>query len=100
MLLSVFLSFHVEQLKGTGFFHESSSRNPLKITLGSFSYFLKFPEIFASQGAQPVSTTWAANLLLHGVNYTSGKFATGINDTDTCNKFWYWHCIFYCLEHL
>jgi hypothetical protein len=30
-----------------------------------------------------------------GVNYTSGKFSTGINDTDTCSKFlhWYWHRI-------
>jgi hypothetical protein len=34
-------------------------------------------EIFASQGAPPVSTTLAAA----GINDTAGKFTTGINDT-------------------
>jgi hypothetical protein len=34
---------------------------PLIIALGSFQIFQKFAEIFASQGAPPVSTTLAAN---------------------------------------
>jgi hypothetical protein len=50
------------------FFHESFSPKPLKITLGSFRIFLNFAEIFASQGAPPVSTTPVAN------------FATSISD--------------------
>jgi hypothetical protein len=45
------------------FFHESPSHKPLIITLGSFRIFRKFAEIFASQGAPPVSTTSVANLL-------------------------------------
>jgi hypothetical protein len=43
-------------------FHESSTPKPLKITLGSFRIFGKFAEIFASQGAPPVSTTPVAIL--------------------------------------
>jgi hypothetical protein len=42
-------------------FHESSSPKPLKITSGSFIIFLKIAEIFASQGATPVSITPVAN---------------------------------------
>ncbi len=38
-----------------GFFHESSSPKPLKITLGSFqTFFKKCAEIFTSQGPPPV----------------------------------------------
>ncbi len=44
------------------FFRESSFPKPLIIALGSFNFFLKFAEIFAIQGALPVSTTPAANL--------------------------------------
>jgi hypothetical protein len=51
------------------FFHESSSPKPLKITLVSFKIFSKnHGDICKSR-----CTT--------GVNYTGGKFATGINDT-------------------
>ncbi len=46
------------------FFHESSSPKPLKITLGSFQFFGKFAEIFASQGAPHA-----------GINDTVGKFS-------------------------
>jgi hypothetical protein len=46
------------------FFHESSSPQPLKITLGLFRIFRKFAKIFASLGATPVSTTPVVNLEL------------------------------------
>jgi hypothetical protein len=49
-------------------------------------------EIFAIQGAPPVSTTPVANVdtggkIATGINDTCGKFATGINDTS--GKFLY-----------
>jgi hypothetical protein len=61
------------------FFQESPSPKPLKITLGSFRIFRKFAEIFASQGAPPVSTTPVANFATSSacVVDTGGKFATG-----------------------
>ncbi len=46
------------------FFHESVSPQPQSIPLGPFRIFKKFAEIFASQGAPPVSTTPVANLPL------------------------------------
>jgi hypothetical protein len=59
-----------------------------------FKCFRKFAEIFASQGAPPVSTTEVANLppvsTTPAANFstsfasvvdTGGKFATGVNDT-------------------
>jgi hypothetical protein len=63
----------VKDLKGTvsqdfrfGFFHQSSSPKPLKITLESFRTFSKncgdVTRDVASQGAPPVSTTPVANL--------------------------------------
>jgi hypothetical protein len=42
----------------SGFFHESVSPKPLSIPLGPFR---KFAEIFAAQGAPPVSVTPVAN---------------------------------------
>ena len=61
---------------------------------GHFEFFRKFAEIFASQGAPPVSTTPVANLppvsappvanfstIFASVVDTGGKFATGVNDT-------------------
>jgi hypothetical protein len=61
--------------------------------LDRFKFFRKFAEIFASQGAPPVSTTPVANLppvsatpvanfstILASVVDTGGKFATGVND--------------------
>jgi hypothetical protein len=62
----------------SGFFHESSSPKPLKITLGSFRR--KFVEIFASQGASPVPATNFTTSTA-GVVDTGGKFATSINET-------------------
>ncbi len=60
----------------------------------SFKFFQKLMEIFASQGAPPVSTTPVANLppvsttpmanfdnSFDSVVDNSGKFATGVNDT-------------------
>ncbi len=80
------------------FFHESVSPQPQSIPLRPFQIFGKFLEIFAIQGAPPVSTTPGANLPLvsttlaanfstsfasivdTGVKDTGGKFATGVND--------------------
>jgi hypothetical protein len=62
--------------------------------MGHFKFFQKFSEIFASQGATPVSMTLVANLppvsTTLPANFatssativdTSGKFANGVNDT-------------------
>ncbi len=48
-----------------------------------FEFFRKFTEIFASQGAPPVSTTPAANFatIFPSVIDTGGKFAAGVNVT-------------------
>jgi hypothetical protein len=48
-----------------------------------FEFFRKFAEIFASQGAPPVSTTPVASFstIFASVGDTGGKFATGVNDT-------------------
>ncbi len=73
----------------SGFFQESSSPKPLKITKESFRTFLKIRgDIFACEGAPPVSTTPVANLLpvatspaanfttgTAGVVYTGGKYS-------------------------
>jgi hypothetical protein len=50
--------------------------------LDHFKFFRKFAEIFASQGAPPVSTTPAANFATSSpcVVDTGGKFTTGVND--------------------
>ncbi len=59
------------------FFHESVSPH-----LDRFEFFRKFAEIFASQGALPVSATPVANFstIFASVVDTGGKFATGVND--------------------
>jgi hypothetical protein len=44
-----------------GFFHESVSPQPLSLPLGLFQIFSKFTEIFAAQGAPPVSLTQVTN---------------------------------------
>ncbi len=51
------------------------------------NFFRKFAEIFASQGAPPVSLTPVANL--PPVSTTPAAFATGINDTGGkfCHQF-------------
>jgi hypothetical protein len=57
--------------------------------LDCFKFFRKFAEIFASQGAPPVSMTPGANLppvanfstIFASVVDTGGKFATGVVDT-------------------
>ncbi len=50
------------------------------------TFFSKFAEIFAIQGAPPVTTTPVANIdtggkIATGINDTGGKFAIRINDT-------------------
>jgi hypothetical protein len=73
-----FKGYSVMRLFASGFFHDSPSLQPLKITVGSFQIFSKFTEIFASQSAPPVSTTPAANFAISFacVVDTGGKFAT------------------------
>jgi hypothetical protein len=61
--------------------HESVSPKLRSIPLGPFQIFQKFAEIFACQGAPPVSTK------------TGDKFATGINDTS--GKFYHQFCLCY-----
>jgi hypothetical protein len=55
----------VTRFFASGFFHESPSPKPLKITLGSFRILSKI--------LGDIRTT--------GVNETGGKFPTGVNDT-------------------
>ncbi len=45
----------------SGTFHESVSPKPLSIPLGPFLIFSTFTEIFAGEGATPVSLTLVAN---------------------------------------
>ncbi len=54
----------VTRFFASDFFHESVSSQPYSIPLGPFWISWKFAEIFASQGAPPVSTTPVANLPL------------------------------------
>jgi hypothetical protein len=56
--------------------------------MGYFKFCRKFTEIFASQGAPPVSTKTVQILppvplvlFATGIDNTSGKFVTGVNDT-------------------
>jgi hypothetical protein len=66
---------------------------PRVLHLDRFEFFRKFAEIYASQGAPPVSTTPVANLppvsatpaansytIFASVVDTGGKFGTGVND--------------------
>jgi hypothetical protein len=57
--------------------------SPRVFHLDRFEFFRKFAEIFASQGAPPVSATPVANFstIFASVVDTGGKFATGVNDT-------------------
>jgi hypothetical protein len=57
--------------------------SPRVFHLDRFEFVRKFAEIFASQGAPPVSTTPVANFstIFARVVDTGGKFATGVNDT-------------------
>jgi hypothetical protein len=68
--------------------------HPRVFRLDRFEFFRKFAEIFASQGAPPVSTTPVENLppvsatpaanfytIFASVVDTGGKFATLVNDT-------------------
>jgi hypothetical protein len=56
--------------------------SPREFHLDRFKFFRKFAEIFACQGAPPVSTTPVANFstIFASVVDTGGKFATGVND--------------------
>jgi hypothetical protein len=53
--------------------------SPRVFHLDRFEFFRKFAEIFASQGAPPVSTTNFSSIFASVVD-TGGKFATGVND--------------------
>ncbi len=55
------------------FFMNQFPRSPRVFQLDSFEFFRKFAEIFASQGAPPVSTTPVTNLP-QVINNTGGKF--------------------------
>ncbi len=59
--------------------------SPRVLRLDRFEFFRKFAEIFASQGAPPVSTTPVANFstIFASVVDTGGKFDTGVNDTSS-----------------
>jgi hypothetical protein len=76
------------------FFMNQFPPSPRVFHIDRFEFFRKFAEIFASQGAPPVSTTPVANLppasvtpvanfstISASVVDTGGKFATGVNDT-------------------
>jgi hypothetical protein len=56
--------------------------SPRVFHLVRFKFFRKFADIFASQGAPPVSVTPVANFstIFASVVDTGGKFATGVND--------------------
>jgi hypothetical protein len=56
--------------------------SPKVFHLDRFEFFRKFAEIFASQGAPPVSTTQVANFspIFASVVDTGGKFTNGVND--------------------
>ncbi len=75
------------------FFMNQFTPSPRVFRLERFEFFQKFAEIFASQGAPPVSKTPVANLppvsatpvehfstIFASVVDTGGKFATGVND--------------------
>jgi hypothetical protein len=68
--------------------------SPRVFQLDHLKFFRKFAQIFASQGAPPVSTTPVANLppvsatpvanfstIFASVADAGGKFANGVNDT-------------------
>ncbi len=63
------------EIFASGFFHETSTPEPLKIMSGLFRIFSKFAKIFTSQSAPPVSTTPAVIFATGtaGVVDTGGK---------------------------
>jgi hypothetical protein len=65
------------------FFMNQIPPSPRVFHSDSFKFFRKFAEIFASQGAPPVSTTPVANFptIFASIVDTGGKFTTGVNDT-------------------
>jgi hypothetical protein len=68
-LVGFFSRDSVARFSVSGFYRESSSLKPLKITLGSFRIFSKIlGDIHKSR-------------CTIDINDTGGKFATGINDT-------------------
>jgi hypothetical protein len=72
------------------FFINQFPPSPRVFPLDRFKFFRKFAEIFASQGAPPVSATPVANFstIFASVVDAGGKFATGVNDTG--GKFCHW----------
>jgi hypothetical protein len=81
------------------FFINQFPPSPRVFHLDRFEFFRKFAEIFASQGAPPVSTTPVANLppvsttpvanistIFASVVDTGGKFATDVNENFKKNQ--------------
>jgi hypothetical protein len=66
----------------SGFFMIQFPPSPRVFHLDRFKFFRKFAEIFASQGAPPVSATPLENFfpIFACVVDTGGKFTTGVND--------------------
>jgi hypothetical protein len=70
---------NVTRYFASGFFHESSSPKPLKITLGSFKFFQKIlGDILKSRCTTGINDTGGK---FSSVTNTNEKFATGISDT-------------------
>jgi hypothetical protein len=82
-LVNVFGHFkrdNVTRYFASGSFHELSSPKPLKITLGSFKFFLKIRgDILKSRCTTGMNDT--GGHFAAGVTNTNEKFATGISDT-------------------
>ncbi len=90
---NVLLKGQCHEIFASGFFMNQFSPRPRVSHKDCFKFFRKFAEIFASQGAPPVSTTSVANLPLvsttQAANFatsfasfvTGGKFATSVNNT-------------------
>jgi hypothetical protein len=66
----------------SGFFMNQIPHSPRVFHEDHFDFFRKFADLFAFQGAPPVSTTQAANFSTSFASFvdTGGIFATGVND--------------------
>ncbi len=82
-LVNVFGHFkrdNVTRYFASGFFHESSSPKPLKITLESFKFFQKIlGDILKSRCTTGINDT--GGKFATSVTNTNEKFSTGISDT-------------------
>jgi hypothetical protein len=89
-LVNVFGHFkrdNVTRYFASGFFHESSSPKPLKMTLGSFKFFVKIlGDILKSRcttGINDTGSKFATGFTNTNEKFaTGGKFATGVTNTN------------------